>query len=66
MGKPSFFVIFEDDENHKTVDKHPTEESMVKDITQRWENTKQAPALVIRGEALKIEIGTRVIIKKEE
>ena len=59
MGKIDFFTHYKDDENHVDITVHPDEATMVK---ERWEASKQAPFLVIRGQALKINITTQVEI----
>ena len=66
MGKHSFFVIYRDDEGGATIDKYSEEAPMVKGIAKEFEASKKVPALVIRGEALKVSVSTKVLIEMQE
>lgn len=66
MGKPSFFVFYQDDEGRMESVSYSEEKALVKDVAKQYEASKKIPALVLRGEKLKISISTQVLIEVEE
>ena len=66
MAKNEFFLIYKDEEGGINFERHSTEESMLKEIVRRYENGKQVPILVIRGQVLKTSISTKVLFEMQE
>ena len=66
MAKSEFFLIYKDDEGHINLKRHSVEASMLKEIVKHYEDSKQVPILVIRGQVLKVSISTKVLFEMQE
>lgn len=64
MAKPTYFVVYEDDEGRIEVIGHNTEDSMIKSIALRYQQRRDIPEYMIRGERRPVSIET--IVRLEE
>lgn len=66
MAKPSFFLVYQDDEGRITIERYLDESSAFKEALEIFERTKAKPLYMIRGETYKINFRTSVIVNESE